>query len=380
MPTSLISTGVQFPDNSIQTTAALGGSEIIRVARTSNTALTAANKGNLIAITSGTFTQTFDACSSLGDGWFAYIQNTGIGDITLDPNGSETIDGLTSYIMYPGEVRLVQCDGTALRTIVLNAFYRTFTASGTFTKPPGYAYFEGLLWAGGGSGGKSGTLSFFGAGGGGGACTPVLLLSTSVGATETVTIGSGGFFQSGVGNGNLGGNSSIGSLVVSYGGGGGGGSSSENRTGGGGGGVGSAGVTPTGTGGLSEGLGGGGGYGFGGGLGKTNNLTSFPTVNGSTTGQISSGFGGGGGTGSSGVGSARIGGGSIYGGGGGGARSNVDASGGLSIYGGSGGAGPSLNGASGVFGSAPGGGGGGCDTGSLSGGGARGELRIWGII
>jgi hypothetical protein len=50
------------------------GSEIIRVARTSDTALTPSNRGNLIDITSGTFTQTFNAAATLTDGWFCYIR------------------------------------------------------------------------------------------------------------------------------------------------------------------------------------------------------------------------------------------------------------------------------------------------------------------
>jgi len=137
---------------------------IVRSARTSNTILGTADASTLIAITSGTFTQTFTAAATLGSGWFCYIQNSGTGDITLDPNGSETIDGLISYIMYPGEARLVQCDGTGFNTIVLNAFTKTYTTTTTFTRPPGYKVFSGLLWAGGGGGGAS----FARAGGGGG--------------------------------------------------------------------------------------------------------------------------------------------------------------------------------------------------------------------
>ena len=58
------------------------------------------DEGKLFELT-GTFTQTFDAISTFPDGWYCYLQNAGSGSITLDPNASETIDGLTSYVMYP---------------------------------------------------------------------------------------------------------------------------------------------------------------------------------------------------------------------------------------------------------------------------------------
>lgn len=94
---------------------------LVRSARTSNTPIGAADLSTLIDITSGTFTQTFDAAASLGSGWYCYLRNSGTGDVTLDPDGAELIDGLTSYVIYPGECRLVQCDGTALRTVVRSA-------------------------------------------------------------------------------------------------------------------------------------------------------------------------------------------------------------------------------------------------------------------
>lgn len=176
--------------------AAVVPPNIKRSPRASNTMLVLADNQHLIDITSGTFAQTFDASANLGNGWFCYLRNSGSGNITLDPNGSETIDGLTSYIMYPGEVRLIQCDGFALRSIVINPFCKEFTASTNFIKPPGYSAFSGLVGAagGGGSGGvsASGFNSAAGAGGGGGAILPFKVLASDVSTTNSVVVGAGG--------------------------------------------------------------------------------------------------------------------------------------------------------------------------------------------
>ena len=57
------------PDESGVEFAAVG-SELKRSARTANFTLAAADKGWLVDITDGTFTQTFAAAATLGDGWF----------------------------------------------------------------------------------------------------------------------------------------------------------------------------------------------------------------------------------------------------------------------------------------------------------------------
>lgn len=216
--------------------AAPAGSEIIRVPRTSNTQIDGANLSNLIDITSGTFTQTFVAAATLGSGWFCYIYNNGTGDITLDPNGSETIDGLTSYIMYPGEARIVQCNGTSFTTILLKGFSRAYTTTTTWTKPPGYTSFYVSLWGAGGGGGSAGGAggAWQGSGGGGGAYAFGILPASTLSSSVTVTIGAGG--SGGGGSGGTGGTSSF-SSIYAFGGGGGGNSGSSSNYGGSGGGL-----------------------------------------------------------------------------------------------------------------------------------------------
>lgn len=306
--------------------------QVVRSERTSNTALAVADNQSLVDITSGTFTQTFTAAATLGSGWYCYIRNSGTGDITLDPNGSETIDGLTSFVMYPGEVRLVQCTGSAFHSIVIQAFNKTFTSTANFIKPPGYQYFGGLLWGAGGSGAKVNTT--YVGGGGGGACSAFLFPASSFAASELVTIGAGGAAQTSAGvNGIAGGASSIGTLLTAPGGSGG--SSSGSSAGD-----------------VSTGSQGGAAYNV---VGVT--AAIYNGRDGSPGAALPSVYGGAGGAGVS---------------------TATGYAGAASVFGGAGGA--SSNSGNGTDGTAPGGGGGATATGSSSGAGARGELRIWGQV
>jgi hypothetical protein len=310
-------------------TASFGGSLFIRSARTSNTILGTADKGTLVDITSGTFAQTFTASATLASGWFCYLRNSGTGAITLTPNGAETIDGLTTFVMYPQECRLVQCSGTTLTSVVLHPFYQIYTASlaSGFVKPPGYVTFAGLLWGGASGGGKAAT-SNFAHGGAGGVCVPLMLLASAMAATNDVTIGAGGTGASVNGDGTAGGDSSVATYVTAKGAPAGATTSYDP-----------VGVQQTATAGVT--------IIYNGGIPGGNGAQPAATLYGGTAGGgVSSG--------------------------------NVVSAPATAFYGGAGGA--AVVAAPGSAGSTPGGGGGATQTGANAGNGARGELRIWGVV
>lgn len=211
-----------------------------------------------------------------------------------------------------------------------------FNTSGTWTKDSGLIRVRAQLWAGGGAGAS---LSSGGNSGGGGGCgyTEAWFEASQLGATETVTIGSGGASVSS-GNGNNGGNTTFGTLLTAYGGKGG-----TNLVGGNGGEAQLGDTVLRGAGGV--GLPGGPGLIYGGGGG---------------------GDGGGGGS---------VGGSAFYGGAGGGGNDGASGyGGGVSVFGGNGGAGNATGAA--TAGSVPGGGGGASDNGAASGAGAAGRVII----
>lgn len=241
---------------------------------------------------------------------------------------------------------------------------QTFNSSGTWTKPATGTIAMIECWGGGGSGGRGSTA----AGGGGGGYNMKWVALSSMGSTETVTVGAGGAAKTGSnGVGNVGGNSSVGSHLTAYGGGGGGISNNGESGGGGGGTHGAGGI---GTPGLpllvvythydSE----------GGGSGRFYQGSGGTSLSGSGVfGDGAGGFWHGGGGAYYGA-SNVIGGSSVYGGGGGG-NNQSSGPGGTSTYGGNGGAG---GGATGTAGSQPGGGGGGAT--STSGAGGAGKCKV----
>ena len=101
---------------------------------------------------------------------------------------------------------------------------RTFTANGTWTKPPGLIYAEIEVQGGGGAGGGAPVLTTsntsFGGSGAAGGYAKKTYLANDLGATEAVVVGAGGTGVSGA-NGNNGGTSSFAGVSATGGAGGG---------------------------------------------------------------------------------------------------------------------------------------------------------------
>lgn len=80
--------------------------------------LTAADIGKLVVFSGTTdFTVTFSAAATLANGWSVAFAHEGKCVVTLDPNGSETIDGVTTATILYKQTGEIFCDGSALRSI-----------------------------------------------------------------------------------------------------------------------------------------------------------------------------------------------------------------------------------------------------------------------
>lgn len=79
----------------------------------------AGDLATVINCTSGTFTVSLTAAATLGAGFNVTIWNTSVTSanaITIDPNGAETIDGVSTIILRRGEGVQIVCDGTNWQT------------------------------------------------------------------------------------------------------------------------------------------------------------------------------------------------------------------------------------------------------------------------
>lgn len=103
-----------------------------KLAKSANYTAVAADHGQLLAC-SGTFTLSLTAAATLGDGWAAFARNVDTGVITVDPNGAETIDGVSTLTLYPGESCLIMCDGSNFFTLRESRRMNVLAKTGAYT-------------------------------------------------------------------------------------------------------------------------------------------------------------------------------------------------------------------------------------------------------
>lgn len=90
-----------------------GGSSALTISnKTAAYTVVSGDLGTIINCTSGTFTVSLTAAATLGSGFNCWVWNTGTGVITIDPNGAETIDGKTTYVLRAGQGTQIVCNGT----------------------------------------------------------------------------------------------------------------------------------------------------------------------------------------------------------------------------------------------------------------------------
>ena len=157
------------------------------------TTAVSSDRGTLLSC-SGTFTLSLAAAATLGDGWFCVVRNAGSGNITIDPNGAETIDGLSTGVVYPGFAFLVSCTG-ALFQVQKVAGHRIerLTSGTSWTCPMGVTFVRGQGVGSGGGGGRGSSTTTVAPGGPG--AYSQWEFTTTPGTTHAYSIGASAGLQ-----------------------------------------------------------------------------------------------------------------------------------------------------------------------------------------
>lgn len=124
--------------DSTEWAAASGGaSEIDINTQTAGYTLQTSDLGDLVDFTTAGVTLTLLAAATAGDKFYCYVRHSGAVTtvLTVDGDGSETIDGATTLVMFAGEVRLLICTGSAWVSQEIDRPWR-----GVFTKPVDSAF------------------------------------------------------------------------------------------------------------------------------------------------------------------------------------------------------------------------------------------------
>ena len=97
-----------------------GASAYTREAKTANYTAVAGDLGKILDFTANSSTLSLTAAATLGAGWYIWVKNSSSNAahiVTIDANGSETIDGVVTRPMYRMESKQIVCDGSNFITI-----------------------------------------------------------------------------------------------------------------------------------------------------------------------------------------------------------------------------------------------------------------------
>ena len=104
------------------------------------------NQGRVFA--TGTISLSLLAAATAGDGFEIYVKNNGSGFVTINPDASETINGVLTLVLVPNAWAIVYCDGSAWQTFgsanVLNNLNATTAPTSSNDSTQGYS--AGSIW------------------------------------------------------------------------------------------------------------------------------------------------------------------------------------------------------------------------------------------
>jgi hypothetical protein len=70
------------------------------------------DRATALVSTGGAISFNLAPAATLGSDWFIFVKNRGSGTLTIDPNASETVDGVTSLSLAINESCIIACDGS----------------------------------------------------------------------------------------------------------------------------------------------------------------------------------------------------------------------------------------------------------------------------
>lgn len=83
----------------------------------SNYTTGSSDRAKVLVWNGGAGTLSLDSAPTVGSDWFVNVRNSGSGDLIIDPNSSELINGSATLILAPGDSCIVVTDGVEFWTI-----------------------------------------------------------------------------------------------------------------------------------------------------------------------------------------------------------------------------------------------------------------------